>query len=964
MNDATELESSFDGAIGFFQSLRRKLGTLETETSAQQDRLRAIATSVATLQQDWQIDRQSLANLASGSHAQAGQLAEIVTDGRRLEAQVAVIENRIADFQQDQQHLQQTLATLTTDLHTQHADLRQEWQTILEQQAAPIAQIEALEQQISVQTREMHSLLLSIQALSHDARTTRDGVKALESQFGQHDSQLEQLTHTVKYSQERLDQVSANAETQSQHLQQLESTLDKLSQATTTGAETVREQLEEQQTRFDDLTGSLATVWQDAQTLQETVREQFEEQQTRFDDLTGSLATIWQDAQALQEEVGRLSGEFETQRHAVADVGQTRQDLQKQQERLKHLETLMGKVSADTNSTRQILNVLQTDFTNQSDLLRELDQNWRDRLAAYQDNPESGPIAPLVTTPPPPATAPAQLTQLAQLADDLAASQQEYDGLQQELSTVQIALTSQGERLTELHTALQQQLHSQQQRFGELEAALNHLQQPPESAADAATAADLADLHETLAAQTGTVHELRQQLHSQQQRFGELEAALTHLQQPPESAADAATAADLADLHETLAAQTGAVHELRQQLHSQQQRFDELEAALTHLQQPPAPASAPESAADAATAADLADLHETLATQTGAVHELRQQLHSQQQHFGELEAALTHLQQPPAPESAPESAADAATAADLADLHETLAAQTGAVNDLREVTQQRFSTLENHWLDFQHAADSLGDLHKETQDLRQQLARLDAAITQQPQQSTTDDPHTQELQQNLETLQQTLIDLEARMAGQAQAFSGNFEQFRGLRTDIQSLQHDLAALQSLPDQLHTFDQSLSAQDRQISQLHQTVQRLQQDAQQLGDAIQTREGSSVEELEARLNEQREQMDSLTATLETVQTDARLTQEKVVTMATNVAKRIFEFQNQLATSETAQTERLQEAEQKLIQLQAALEILQTPHKTRRWFKMPATLATVALTVGTAFLGILAKVIWTIG
>ena len=83
-----------------------------------------------------------------------------------------------------------------------------------------------------------------------------------------------------------------------------------------------------------------------------------------------------------------------------------------------------------------------------------------------------------------------------------------------------------------------------------------------------------------------------------------------------------------------------------------------------------------------------------------------------------------------------------------------------------------------------------------------------------------------------------------------------------------------------------------------------------------------------------------------------------------MATNVAKRIFEFQNQLATSETAQTERLQEAEQKLIQLQAALEILQTPHKTRRWFKMPATLATVALTVGTAFLGILAKVIWTVG
>ncbi|HRD50976.1 MAG TPA: hypothetical protein PL166_15455, partial [Candidatus Contendobacter sp.] len=419
MNDATELESSLDGAIGFFQNLRRKLGTLEAETSAQQDRLYAIAASVATLQQDWQADHQSLAGLAGDSHAQAGQLAEL-----------------IAGFQQDQQHLQQTLATLA-------ADLRQEWQAALEQRAAPTAQIEALEQQISGQAREMHSLLLSIQALSHDARTTRDGVKALESQIGQHDSHLEQLAHTVKSNQERLEQLGASAETQSQCLQRLESALDTLSQATETGAEAVREQIEEQQTRFDDLTGSLATVWQDAQTLQETVREQFEEQQARFDDLTGSLATLWQDAQTLQEEVGRLSGEFEAQRHAGVDAGQIRQDLQKQQERLKHLETLMGKVSADTNSTRQILNVLQTDLTNQSDLLRELDQNWRDTLAAVQDHP--GSAATLIAAPPPPAAAPAQL------ADDLAASRRDHENFQQELSTVQVALTRQDERLTELH---------------------------------------------------------------------------------------------------------------------------------------------------------------------------------------------------------------------------------------------------------------------------------------------------------------------------------------------------------------------------------------------------------------------------------------------------------------------------------------------------------------------------------
>ncbi|CDH46779.1 hypothetical protein [Candidatus Contendibacter odensensis] len=540
MNDATEFESSLDGAIGFFQNLRRKLGTLEAETSAQQDRLQAIATSVATLQRDAQVEHQSLADLVRDSHAQAGQLTEIVTDGRRLDAQVGVIENLIADFQQDQQHLRQTLTTLTTGLHTQHADLRQEWQSVLEQQAAaPIAQIEALEQQLSVQTREMHSLLLSIQALSHDARMSRDGMKALESQFGQHDSQLEQLAHSVKSGQERLEQLGANAETQSHHLQRLESVLDTLSQATETGAETVREQLEEQQTRFDDLTGSLATVWQDSQTLQETVREQFEEQQTRFDDLTGSLATIWQDAQALQEEVGRLNGEFETQRHAVTDVAQARQDLQKQQERLKHLETVMGKVSADTNSTRQILNVLQTDFTNQSDLLRELDQNWRDRLAAYQDNPGSGSVETLVTAPPPPAIAPAQLTQLAQLADDLVASQQKYDSLQQELSTVQSALTNQGEHLTELHTALQEQLHDQQERLGELETALNHFQQTlvQESPAESATTADLADLHETLAAQTGALNDLQQslqqQLHHQQERLGELETAINHFQRTP-----------------------------------------------------------------------------------------------------------------------------------------------------------------------------------------------------------------------------------------------------------------------------------------------------------------------------------------------------------------------------------------------------------------------------------------------
>ena len=46
---------------------------------------------------------------------------------------------------------------------------------------------------------------------------------------------------------------------------------------------------------------------------------------------------------------------------------------------------IRDRLSADTSSTRQILNVLQADLATQSDALRELDQTWREGLASYQD---------------------------------------------------------------------------------------------------------------------------------------------------------------------------------------------------------------------------------------------------------------------------------------------------------------------------------------------------------------------------------------------------------------------------------------------------------------------------------------------------------------------------------------------------------------------------------------------------
>ena len=109
---------------------------------------------------------------------------------------------------------------------------------------------------------------------------------------------------------------------------------------------------------------------------------------------------------------------------------------------------------------------------------------------------------------------------------------------------------------------------------------------------------------------------------------------------------------------------------------------------------------------------------------------------------------------------------------------------------------------------------------------------------------------------------------------------------------------------------------------------------------------------------------EQLEALSAVVETIRTDAKATQDKVVTMASNVAKRMHEFQNQVTAIETTQGERLQELEQKIIWLQAALETVESQRKPRRWFSMPASLTVLVLTVGATLMALATQAIRAAG
>lgn len=598
MNDATEFESSLAGAIDFFQNLHRKLGALEADSGTQYDRLHAVATTVATLEQD-------------------------------------------------RQQIRQSLATLASDLRAQSVVLRQELNT-LEQRIVPVARIEPLEEQLE-----------------------------------RHQTQLGLMERTARTGQERLEQFAVQVEAQCQRLFQFETALetrDRNSQSILHGLTELRTELEQHTQALDTLNQAVESG--------ESARMRLETRQNRLDELA----------------------EF-----SIA----ARQELQKQQERLKHLEILMGKVSADTNSTRQVLNALQTDLTTQSDTLRELDQNWHESLAACQ----------------------------------------------------------------------------------------------------------------------------------------------THLSQ--------------------------------------------LQTILTR--------SGPEA----------------------------------QSSTGDSNPSFSGAR------------------IELAPLRETLASQARALADLREVTQQQFADLntqiENQRLESQDASERIGRIQQDIQRYQAEQSSPAPAIEYPVPLPETSAPETGQLRQDLDTLQEMVTALATRLIGQAQTFGDYFEQFRGLNADIRDLQQQFGKLESPPRQLSALERGLAVQEQELILLKDAIRQIQAESPSSEvDLRQTGHDSRIAGLEARLGEQSEHLTGLTATIETIQTEVRVTQEKVVTLATNVVEWIQEFQHQLAASETTQSERLQGVDQELVRLRATLETLETQRKSRRWFSMPATFSILVLAVGTALLVILAQAI----
>lgn len=705
-----------------------------------------------------------------------------------------------------------------------------------------------------------------------------------------------------------------------QDQQQLEQTLAALTGHLQTQGDALRHELQsalEQRAPAEQIAGLEAQLARHAQGLRELqealqglaqeapqLRDQIETLAARLEPLEPLIPAVeagqaqWRQ---LQQEVAELKDDVETQRQNLTDAGQIQQHLQRQQERLKHVETFMGKVAADTNSTRQILNVLQSDLTTQSDTLREFDQFWRDSFAAYPERPAS-PATPGAAVPEEtdaPESTPSAIVReaLDDLTAALSATRQEHADIQQELAAIQAAMTDQGERLAgqdagfaALRNTLWEQLQNQQDHLGELASALNALRQAPVSTGLDELAADLTALRETLTPRIETLDELQQSA--------------------------------------------------QRQIQNQWDQISELEVAISDLRQAAVPATGTDGSD-----ADLTALREALTLRIEALDEaqqaLRQQLQTQQDQFGPLETALNDLRQaPPVPGNETEL-----FNAELATLHHALAEQSAALNHLQRAADQRFAEL---------------SAALETQRLTEMQREL-----VQPAPFVAGSPPADDIQQNLAELQESVDALENRLVSQAQAFSGNFEQFRGLRTDIQAVQNHIAKLESTPQQLTALEQNLADQEQEVAQLKDALQQIQTDAQQLFEATVQQGGvAQVIDLEARLVGQAEQLNALNVILETVGADVKATQDKVVTMASNVAKRMHEFQNQMTAIETTQGERLQELEQKIIWLQAALETAENQRKSRRWFNMPASLTMVVLTVGATLLALATQAIRAAG
>ena len=572
-------------------------------------------------------------------------------------------------------------------------------------------------------------------------------------------------------------------------------------------------------------------------------------------------------------------------------------------------DTLITKLSADTSSTRQILNVLQADLANQSDALRELDQTWREGLASYQDrlsalersatepkavtanpveeetsvnaaveeespflnsadspflSPADSPflVAIPVATSAPPAPKPTVQEQIAELANAVNATQEEQHALHERIAALATD-PAQSQQIREQLTCAQDRQQALDEQFAHLQTALTSQQEA------------LADLQATLTEQQA----------AQQRQIGELASALESTTAVP-SVASLET--DLLALRETVsdnAEQLGRIQEaLGEQLQDQRQRLDQLDAALDNL----SPAAPP------ALTADLQPLHTALAEQAERLDQLRQDT---QQQFAVLTENVDQQTQ---------------------ELRET-ATRTTQIQEQIGIIQEQFAALPN-------PAD-----HPAT----------DSA-----------ESHLPDFQQHLDALQGTVAALDTRLAGQAQAFSSNFEQFQGLNAEIAELRQQLVKLESAR-RLGVIEQVLSAQGQEIVQLGDALQQLKQELPEFTEAAPDGPDAKIAALEERFNHQHARQADLAANLEATRANSKAVQEKVLTLATNVAQRIHEFQHQLLAARTDQGAQIQTLEQKLITLQAAIEALETQRKPRRWFSMPASLTTILVIVGTILL-----------
>ncbi|MGB4947430.1 MAG: hypothetical protein WBQ05_09600 [Candidatus Competibacter denitrificans] len=630
---------------------------------------------------------------------------------------------------------------------------------------------------------------------------------------------------------------------------------------------------------------------------------------------TERLTALQADIRLVDEQLARLASELESQRQTMAEAGPLRQELQKHQDRLKHLDTLITKLSADTSSTRQILNVLQADLATQSDALRELDQTWREGLASYQDRlSELERIAAeSKTITPTPMAEEAMVDAAAEESPFLTPPDSPF--LTPPDSPFLVAIPTEASAPPAPQPTAQGQID-------QLASAFSVAQEEQQALHDRMTATLAADqeekqqIHDQLAA----AHDRQQALDEQ---FALLQTALTSQQ-------DA-----LADLRTTLT----------EQLAAQQQHISALATAMDSSDEP----------AIASLETDLLALRETVnhnAEQLIRIQDaLGEQLQDQRQRLDQLDTALNSLS-PTAPP---------ALAADLQPLHAALAEQADALEQLRQDTQQQFTTLTattgNQAQEIRQTADRTAELQEQMTDLLEQFAALPTPTDRPATQNAEVNLH--DFQQNLDVLQGTVAALDTRLAGQAQAFSSNFEQFQGLNTELAELRQQLAKLESAR-RLGVIEQVLAAQGQEISQLGEALQQIKRDQPEFTETAPDSQDAKITALEEQFNRYYAQRADLVAHLEATRANSKVIQEKVLTLATNVAQRIHEFQNQLLAAKTDQGAQIQTIEQKLITLQATVEALETQRKTRRWFSMPASLTTVLVIVGAVLLAVFNRII----